>query len=75
MSSYSDNMNNVLNYGDDWICDFMQLLYKCGPLSFGDRDHEYALLFSNLRWQQMHGDPEFDRNEIDEMIAFLRSVQ
>lgn len=74
MSSYSDNINNVLNFDGDWICDFINLLYKCGPLSFGARDEEYASLFRNLRWQQIHGDPEYDRAEIEDMIEFLRSA-
>jgi hypothetical protein len=74
MSSYSDDINNVINYDDDWISDFIRLIYKCGNLSFGARDEEYASHFRNLRWQQIHGDREYDRDEIDNMIEFLRDA-
>lgn len=72
LSNQNENINNVLNYDGDSINDFITLIYKCDFLSNLIQDQEtYSDLFKNLRWQQIHGDPEFDRSEIKEMISFI----
>lgn len=73
LSNQNENINNVLNYDGDSISDFITLIYKCDFLSSVIQDQEtYSDLFKNLRWQQIHGDAEFDRSEIEEMISFIR---
>jgi len=73
LSNQNENINNVLNYDGDSISDFITLIYNCGSVFNVIEDQKtFSDLFKNLRWQQIHGDAEFDRSEIEEMISFIR---
>jgi len=74
MTDVNIHINNIINYDGELISDFINLLYLAATYlcSFDEDGYVYAV--QSLRWQQIHGDGEYDRREIEEAIGIVKDI-
>lgn len=74
MTDVNIHINNIINYDGEWISEFINLLYLAATYLCSFDEDGYVYVVQNLRWQQIHGDGEYDRGEIEEAIEIVKGI-
>lgn len=75
VTNINDQINNILNFNGEWICDLLRLLETIKGFLRSIDEERFNTIVRSLRMQQIHGESEEDdRAEIAWAIREVRNL-